>query len=148
MLVGGTAKPAAVSADPSADEAAIRQTLANMEQRFNQGDLGFADVFAKDAVIIAPSTPDVVGFAAIRAMYAGLMDKMKTNLHFSTKEVVVAGDLAFERGTYTLKMQDKASGKALQDVKNHHMHILRRQSDGSWKTWRMMTSSTEAAPQK
>ena len=140
MLVGCTTKPAAVSADPSADEAAVRQTLARVEQRFNQGDIGFVDVFAKDAVIIAPSTPDIVGFDAIRAMYAGLMEKMTMNLHFSTREVVLAGDLAFERGTYTLKMSDKASGKVLQDVKNNHMHILKRQPDGSWNTWRMMTS--------
>jgi ketosteroid isomerase-like protein len=56
----------------AADEATVRQTLARMEQRINQGDLGFVDVFAKDAVIIAPSVPDIAGSEAIRAMYAGL----------------------------------------------------------------------------
>ena len=56
------------------------------------------------------------------------------------------GDLAYEHGTYTLKMTDKASGKTLQDVKNKHIHIMKRQADGSWKTWRMMVSSAESAP--
>src|SRR5450631_1310723 len=37
---------------------------------------------------------------------------------------IVANDLAYERGTYTLKIADKASGKVLQDVKNKHLHIL------------------------
>lgn len=132
-------------ADTHADEAAIRQTLANLVQRINQGDLGFVDVFAKDAVIIAPSAPDIVGYDAIRNLYAGIMQTTAMNVQFSTQEVVVAGDLAYEHGTYTLKMTDKASGKVVQDVRNKHLHIFKRQPDGSWKTWRMMTSSAEPA---
>ena len=147
MLVGCAAKSPGGTTDPRADETTIRQTLANVEQRINQGDIGFVDVFAKDAVIIAPSTPDILGFDAIRAMYAGIMQTTAMNVHFSTEEVVVAGDLAYEHGTYTLKMSDKASGKILQDVKNKHVHIFKRQPDGSWKTWRMMTNSADAAAQ-
>ena len=136
----------AVAADTHADEAAIRQTLATVEQRINQGDIGFADVFAKDAVIIAPSTPDITGYDAIRNMYAGMMQIMSMNVQFTTEEIAVAGDLAYEHGTYTLKITDKASGKVVQDVRNKHVHIFKRQPDGSWKTWRMMTSSAEPAP--
>ena len=140
-------KPATVAADTHADESAIRQTLATLAERINQNDIGFVDVFAKDAVIIAPGAPDIVGFDAIRNLYAGMMQTTAMNVHFSTEEVVVAGDLAYEHGTYTLKMSDKASGKVLQDVKNKHVHIFKRQPDGSWKTWRMMTSSAEPAAQ-
>jgi uncharacterized protein (TIGR02246 family) len=144
LLSGCSAKLTTGTA--GADEAAVRQTLAEVEQRINQGDLGFVDVFAKDAIIIAPSVPDIVGYGAIRAMYAGLMEKTSMNLHFSTEEVAVAGDLAYEHGTYTLKMIDKASGQTLQNVKNKHVHIMKRQPDGSWKTWRMMVASAEPAP--
>ena len=144
LLVGCSAKPTAATSN--ADEAAVRQTLAKVEQRINQGDPGFVDVFDRDAVIIAPSAADVVGFDAIRSMYTGLMEKTAMNVHFSTEEVAVAGDLAYEHGTYTLKITDKASGKTLQDVKNKHIHIMKRQADGSWKTWRMMVSSAESAP--
>jgi len=144
LLAGCSAKPPAANA--GADEAAVRATLAKVEQRINQGDTGFVDVFAKDAVIIAPSSPDISGYDAIRAMYTGLMQTTSMNVHFATEEVVVAGDLAYEHGTYTLKITDKATGKTLQDVKNKHVHILKRQPDGSWKTWRMMVNSAEAAP--
>jgi ketosteroid isomerase-like protein len=78
-------------------------------------------------------------------MYGGLMEKAAMNVHFSTAEVVIAGDLAYERGTYTLRVTDKASGLTLQDVKNKHVHIMRRQPDGSWKTWRMMVNSAGPA---
>lgn len=128
------------------DEAAVRRTLADTEQRINQGALGFVDVFAKDAVIIAPSAPDIVGYPAIRSVYENLMKQASMTVHFSTEEVVVAGDLAYERGTYTLRISDKTSGKVLQDVKNNHLHIFKRQPDGTWKTWRMMVNSAEPAP--
>jgi len=131
---------------PKAEEAAIRGTIAHLEQRINQGDPGFVDIFAKDAVIIAPAAPDVVGFDAIRTMYTDMLKQDSMTVHFSTGEVVVAGDLAYERGTYTLRIADKASGRVLQDVKNKHLHILKRQPDGTWKTWRMMVNSAEPTP--
>ena len=144
LLAGCSAQRTAATGN--SDEAAIRQTLAKLEQRINQDDAGFVDVFDKDAVIIAPSAPDIKSFDAIRSMYTGLMQKTAMRVHFSTEEVAVAGDLAYERGTYTLKLIDKASGKILQDVKNKHLHIFKRQPDGSWKTWRMMVNSAGPAP--
>jgi uncharacterized protein (TIGR02246 family) len=149
VLSGCASDPAAATGapeQPKADEAAIRRTIADLEQRINKGDPGFVDIFAKDAVIIAPAAPDVVGFDAIRTMYTDMMKTVSMTVHFSTDEVAVAGDLGYERGTYTLRIADKASGKVLQDAKNKHLHILKRQPDGTWKTWRMMVSSAEPTP--
>jgi uncharacterized protein (TIGR02246 family) len=133
-------------ASKQSDEAAVRRTIADLEQRINQGDTGFVNVFANDAVIIAPSAPDVVGFDAIRKMYTDLMKQDSMTVHFSTEEVAVTGDMAFEHGTYTLRITDKTTGRVLQDARNKHVHIFKRQSDGTWKTWRMMVNSAEPAP--
>ena len=130
-----------------ADEVAIRQLLANVEKQINAGDTRFVSVFAKDATIIAPSSPDISGYDAIRSMYEGLMKQNSMTVHFSTEEVAVSGDLAFEHGTYTLRIADKKTGKVLQDAKNKHVHVLKRQPDGSWKTWRMMVNSAETPPE-
>lgn len=150
--LGGCAnQPAAATSgaeQAKADEAAVRRLLTETEQRINQGDLGFVDVFAKDAVIIAPESPDIAGFDAIRSLYTGILQQASMTVHFTTEEVAVAGDLAYEHGTYTLRMTDKKTGKLLQDVKNKHVHILKRQPDGAWKTWRMMVNSAEPAPTK
>lgn len=148
MLGGCAAAPVAGSGRPdqsSADETAIRRLLADTEQRINNGDIRFVEVFAKDAAIIAPSAPDIVGYDAIRATYQGIMKQASMTVHFSTEEIAVSGDLAYEHGTYTLRIADKATGKVLQDVKNKHIHILKRQPDGTWKTWRMMVSSADPA---
>jgi ketosteroid isomerase-like protein len=129
-----------------ADEAAVRRTIADLEQRINRGDIGFVNVFANDAIIIAPSAPDIVGFDAIRKLYTDMMKGAAMTVHFSTEEVAVAGDMAWERGSYTLRIADKTTGRVLQDVKNKHVHIFKRQPDGTWKTWRMMVNSAELAP--
>ncbi len=135
----------AQAAQSRADEAAVRQLLANVEKQINAGDLGFVNVFAKDAVIIAPSAPDIKGYDAIRALYEGMMKQASMTVHFSTEEVAVSGNLAYEHGTYTLRIADKKTGKVLQDVKNKHVHIFKRQPDGSWKTWRMIVTPAEPA---
>ncbi len=140
-LSGCAAPPAPAATRPDrseADAAAIRRTLADLEQRVNRDDIGFVDVFTSDAVVIAPDTPDVVGIDAIRALYTDTLAKMHLTMHFTTEEIVVEGDLAYERGRYTLKVSDKASGQVLQDATNRHIHIMKRQPEGSWKTWRMM----------
>jgi hypothetical protein len=54
-------------------------------------------------------------------------------------------NVAYEHGTYALRIADKKTGKVLQDVKNKHVHILKRQPDGSWKTWRMIVTPAEPA---
>ena len=143
-LLGCTPPPATDSpAETSveADLAAVREVLADTEQRFNSGDLdAFMPVFAPDAIILAPSTPDVVGFEAIRKMYGDAMAQVDMQVHFSTTEVQVFGDLAYERGAYTLQVSDKASGAVTQEIVNRHIHIFKRQPDGSWKTWRLMVN--------
>ncbi len=74
------------------------------------------------------------------------MKQDSMTVHFSTEEVAVTGDMAFEHGTYTLRIADKTTGRVLQDVKNKHVHIFKRQPDGTWKTWRMMINSAETVP--
>jgi uncharacterized protein (TIGR02246 family) len=146
VALAGCAAGHANSDQTHADEAAIRQTLADVERRVNQGDASFVEVFAKDAVIIPPSALDIAGYDAIRKVYEDLMKQALVTVHFATAEILVSGDLAYERGTYTLRIVDKASGKTLQDVRNKHIHIFKRQPDGTWKTWRMMVSPADAPP--
>lgn len=41
---------------------------------------------------------------------------------------------------------DKASGQVVCAATSRHIHILKRQDDGSWKTWRMMSNSAQPLP--
>lgn len=129
----------------AADVAAIRSLLDRVEQTFEAENLDAAmSVFTDDAAILAADSPDIVGREAIRATYAQMMDQYDIDTRLSTAEIEVAGDLAYERGTYTLKLTEGSSGEVVLDTENRHIHIFKRQPDGTWRTWRMMVNS--AAP--
>jgi ketosteroid isomerase-like protein len=72
-----------------------------------------------------------------------MLAQFDVDTELTSAEIQVAGDLAYERGTYTLKLTDKTTGQVVADVENRHLHIMKRQSDGGWKTWRMMVNSAE-----
>ena len=140
----GAEDTAAVAARGTAE---IEQFLAHVEQVFDAGDLDAAvAVFADDAVILAQGAPDAVGKAAIRSLYEQAMAQAKLGVRFHTEEIVTRGDLGYERGTYTLTLTDKGTGQVLATQTNRHVHVFKRQSDGAWKTWRMMTNGAEPAP--
>jgi uncharacterized protein (TIGR02246 family) len=141
------AQRAAPERDTQADVAAINALLEKVEQTFSTADLdGAMTVFTPDAAIMSEGTPDISGIDAIRTMYAGMMQQVKIDADLRTMEIEIAGDLAYERGTYTLRLTDKASGQLVLDTENRHLHILRRQPDGSWKTWRMFVNSAAPPP--
>lgn len=143
----GNQQPASTaSADSTQKDAEeIRAVLTEIEQRFNGGKLDeFMTVFAEDAVISPQGSPDAVGAAAVRAVYEAALSQANMQVKFDTKEISVFGNLAYEAGTFTVKIADKATGQALGEVTSRHIHIFQRGADGHWKTWRMMTNSADA----
>lgn len=126
----------------TADEDSVRAFLTHVQQSFNSGDLDtFMQVFTEDTVQLAEGLPDTVGRPAVRKGYEQALADNDIKVEFHTQEIKVAGDLAYERGTYTLHIKRRSDGAHLADVTQRHIHVLRRQADGSWKTWRMMTNS-------
>lgn len=127
---------------PSDDSAAVHAVLADVADAFNRSDLDAAmQVFTEDAVISGQGEPDVVGAAAIRSMYEAAIAQVGMKVVFHTEEVHTVGDLAFERGTYTVDLTDKASGAPIGRMDNRHVHVMRKGADGKWRTWRMMVNS-------
>lgn len=143
----GDGTAAAQQANDEADVAAIQTLLEGVETAFNAGDLEQGvSVFADDAIILGQGEPNIAGIEAIRTMYTGMLQQFDIDADLATEEIEVAGDLAYERGTYTLRLTDKASGTVVADLENRHIHIFKRQPDGGWKTWRMMVNNTTPLP--
>jgi ketosteroid isomerase-like protein len=133
--------------DAAADEAAIRSSLNEIANAFNTGDYdGMFARYRDDVLVSAPGQPEIVGKAAWRAGLAQLPPNVAMKMRFDTVEVSVSGDLAYERGTFTMDMADKASGAKVGSVTNRHVHIFRREPDGRWLGWRLMENSPDSAP--
>lgn len=128
--------------DTAAERGNIEALLERIETVFANGDIESAmQAFTNDAIIFAENGADIVGADAIRATYAGMMAAFEIELSFDTSEIEILGDTAYERGTFSIRLTDKTSGQVASDTTSRHMHILKRQRDGSWKTWRMMTNT-------
>ncbi len=87
------------------------------------------------AMFMPPDAPPKDG-AVLRAWLKDFVDRFKVEwLSFVSTEVVVVADLAYHAYTYTWQVTPHAGGQSTV-ASGKGMHILRRQSDGSWKVAR------------
>ncbi len=132
--------------DRAADEAEIHKMLDSIAGSFKTGDMEqVLAIYADDVLVLGIDQPDVAGKEAWRKVLADQPKDVTIDVRMDTKELEIAGDLAYERGTYTAKITSKATGALLQTVTNRHVHIFKRQSDGHWKAWRLMENATSPA---
>ena len=147
FVAAGCSAKAPSGHDAVADEAAIRRSLAEIERSFNAGDADamFAQ-YRDDVLVSAPGQEEIVGKAAWREGMGKTPASVALQVHFDTQEIAVSGDLAYERGTFTMDMTDKASGSRVGSVKLRHVHLFRREADGRWKGWRLIENSADSPP--
>ena len=97
-------------------------------------------IYSSDAVILPQGAPMVRGQQDIRTSLQGMFDMGFSGVEFETIEVEVAGDYAFEVGTYVARGPGGAEmdhGKYLSVWKNE---------DGEWKLHRDIYNTDMAAP--
>lgn len=132
--------------DRAADEAEIHNLIDGIAGSFKTGDMEqVLAVYSDDVLVLGIDQPDVAGKDAFRKILAEQPKDVTINVRMDTKELEIAGDLAYERGTYTVEISSKASGALLQTVTNRHIHIFKRQPDGRWKAWRLMENAASPA---
>ena len=132
--------------DRAADEAEIRRLLDSIAGSFKTGDMDrVLAVYADDVRVLGIDEPDVVGKQAWRKVLADQPQDVTIDVRMDTQELEIAGDLAYERGTYTADISSKATGALVRSVTNRHIHIFKRQPDGHWKAWRLMENATSPA---
>jgi ketosteroid isomerase-like protein len=146
FALGACSGPPTPAHDRAADEAEIRGLLDSIAGSFETGDMDkVLEVYADDVLVLGIDQPDVAGKEAWRKVLADQPSDVTIDVRMDTDELEIAGDLAYERGTYTATITSKATGALLQSVTNRHIHIFKRQPDGHWKAWRLMENATSPA---
>ena len=132
-------KEVAVSVET--DERAVRAALAAFLDAVNRQDFAaVVDMVTEDAVFWTADYPAIEGRDALRAAYSRLGD-YRVHQEFRLEELHVSGDWAFARGYEDFVLEPKdGKGERLEMKGRRAISILRRQSDGSWKTARGMTN--------
>jgi uncharacterized protein (TIGR02246 family) len=132
---------ATASAEPTTDSAerAISRALTEWMLAFNAGDTGaVCGLFAPELRYDVRGFPER-GFEDVCHLLLGsLTDQArKYTYHLTIKEIIVSGDLAAVRLTWTLtvKRPGQVGGTSANEP---GLDIFRRQEDGSWKIVRYM----------
>lgn len=127
--------------DSVRDEAAIRSALAEWNAAFNAGDAaGVCAVFAPDLRSFSSGIETEQGYEAVCGrLTAALSDRTRTlSYALDIREVVVTGDTAIARLTWTLTIRPASDGEAV-TTREQGMDYFRRQPDGSWKIARFIS---------
>jgi steroid delta-isomerase len=135
ILLALSVAPAA--ADPAADEAAIRQRLADWTAAFNARDVrGACEIFAPGLRYTVPGVRDGTQ-AMICATYVRLFHGDDLGLSYAPPqihEITVSGDVAVVRLTWTLTTQADGAETTIEEG----IDIFRRQPDGRWSIARFI----------
>jgi len=101
---------------------------------FTEGDAAAIAIhFTEDAYLMAPDKPASQGRIAVQSYYQSIFDEYRAVLESHYDEVEVSGKLAYGRGFAKVILFPKAGGDSLVSTAKY-LNILKKQSDGSWKT--------------
>jgi uncharacterized protein (TIGR02246 family) len=115
-----------------ADVEAINNVRAAHIAALNDGDVdAWVAAFTGDGVQMPPNAPANLGMESIRAWSQAFLAPFRVEFTLVVDEVQVAGDWAFERGTYTITLTPKAGGEPMQDI-GKYITIYGRQPSGAW----------------
>jgi uncharacterized protein (TIGR02246 family) len=134
VLVAGAGVMLAQQAGGNADEQAIRKLDKEWSAAAGAKDLAkTVSYYADDASAFPFNAPIATGKEQIQKLWTGLMATPGFALSFGpTKiEVAKAGDLAYEAGTFELKMND-AKGSPTTEI-GKYVVVWKKQADKQWK---------------
>ena len=98
----------------------------------NDGDVNaWVGAFTADGVQMPPNAPANLGRESIRAWSQAFLAPFRVEFVLAVDEVQVAGDWAFERGTYTITLTPKAGGEPMQDI-GKYLTVYQRQPSDVW----------------
>ena len=122
-----------VSSDTASARATIEAANAKFIEAFKRGDkAGLTANYADDAIVMMPNEEAWRGRAGLDKGFGGFLSQMSfKDGTVTTSDVMVAGDLAVETGTFAWTLQPK-SGPEIKD-KGKYLTVWKRQADGVWK---------------
>ena len=134
--------PLAAQGAPAAaqrDTIAIRELYRRYSQAFAAEDVAtLVQCFAEDGMLMAPREPTVAGRDQLRQRWEkAAATEVTLELRFTLDEIVIAGEWAYARGTFTWRGIIKA-GEPEAENRGRYLDILRRERDGSWVIARRM----------
>jgi ketosteroid isomerase-like protein len=131
--------------DTTADVAAINALRDHEAMVVNSGSsAGVAEVYAQNITMMPPGEPAQNGIAALQSWWDGMASQVTLNVRYTSSDVTVAGDWAFDRYTGEVTITPKAGGAPTTEVIKG-VHVLQKGADG-WRIVQDVWNSDTAPP--
>ena len=125
----------------SNDKDSIRALLAEYDRVCATGDAAaYAALYTDDAVLMPPNAPTVEGRPAIENWAKDIFKDMHLDVVAKEAEIIVTGDWAIVRGTYSVTFTPREGGVSIEDA-GKWLAVMSKQPDGLWKYSNNMWSS-------
>lgn len=125
----------------SADSTALNDLRVREAAAAKRGDLdGVMATLTSDVVIMPPNAAAVVGADSVRPWLAPVLAQFDYDVRYVSRDLVIAGDWAIDRGDYTLALTPRVGGDPTTES-GKYLWAVRRDADGAWRYWRSIWSS-------
>lgn len=119
--------------DTAADIEANKKLVELWDETMRAGDTdAMLELYVDNPVRLMPNEPIFQGRERVRSSFQTFFNENEYNYVSKIEDIIIAGDYAIIRGSYTGSHTEKASGQTVSDV-GKWVEIHQRQADGSWK---------------
>jgi uncharacterized protein (TIGR02246 family) len=125
-------------------EAAVRGAVEGLIAADNNGNADLvASFYSEDAVLLPPQDAPLVGRTVIRNHYVNVFSRNTMTVTARSDETLVFGDVAIDRGTVTGTLQPRDGATVA--LNDQYLMVLKRDTAGRWKVYRLMWGPAAAA---
>src|SRR5262245_10948453 len=118
--------------DPAVDRAVLYQIRNRIVAAENAGDASiFKQVAARNVVVMPPGTAPINGQDASVEAMRRFFETSELRIEYASAEIVVMGDVAIDRGTYSQTTVAKGGGEP-SPAKGSYLWVYQRTDDGRW----------------
>jgi len=129
------------NADREADIQANKELAEKWDKANNAGNTdAIIELYVDNPIRLLPNEPIKIGKEAVRSSFESFYERNEANFVSKIEDIVISGDYAMIRGSYTGSQTVKASGQSISD-KGKWVELHQRQADGSWKVMYDMENS-------
>ena len=126
-FAGGTGEPANAQTAQSSIEANNAEFIAKFAAK---DAAGVARHYTEDAVAFPPGESRIAGRDGVQKMWQSWIDAGLTDLTLTAAQVEESGDLAYEEGTYSIKIPG-SDGKISEEA-GKYIVVWKKGADGEW----------------
>ena len=117
----------------------IDRQNAEICRAYREGDAdAVARIFSEHCRQMPPNAPPLVGREAVRRYWAEATRWGHWDFEIKARELLVRGDVAAERGAYTLRLKatsEAPPGFESAEDSGNYLVVWRREADGEWRAF-------------